>query len=93
MTRLSLAVTELGGAAAGVWFVPHSEYAAQTMKLLGPTIIDENFPMDHTHTAPYLADIVSQNSSSFALLQTPPQKYPRPIYIISPFYPSKAEQI
>jgi len=30
------------------------------MKNLGKNIVDENYPMDHTHTAPYLADIVAQ---------------------------------
>ena len=31
------------------------------MENLGPTITDANYPMDHTHTAPYLADIVAQS--------------------------------
>ena len=31
------------------------------MENLGPTIIDANYPIDHTHTAPYLADIVAQS--------------------------------
>ncbi|RFU34749.1 hypothetical protein B7463_g1648, partial [Scytalidium lignicola] len=56
-----LAASELGGPSAGVYYVSHSQYAAQAMKNLGPQIIDENYPMDHTHTAPYLADIVAQS--------------------------------
>lgn len=39
----------------------HGQYTAQAMKNLGPTIVDANYPMDHTHTAPYLADIVAQS--------------------------------
>ncbi|KUJ21178.1 SGNH hydrolase [Mollisia scopiformis] len=56
-----LSVTELGGPSAGVYFVPHGQYAAQAMKNLGPEIVDANYPMDHTHTAPYLADVVAQS--------------------------------
>ena len=41
-----------------MFFVQHGQYAAQTQKLLGKTIVDENYPMDHTHTAPFLADVV-----------------------------------
>jgi rhamnogalacturonan acetylesterase len=44
-----------------VYFVPHGQYAAQAMKNLGPDVIDANYQMDHTHTAPYLADIVAQS--------------------------------
>lgn len=56
-----LAATELGGPSAGVYFVPHGQYAAQAMKNLGPEVIDANYPIDHTHTAPYLADVVAQS--------------------------------
>ena len=52
---------ELGGPAAGVYFVSHGEYAAQAMHNLGPAIVDANYPLDHTHTAPYLAGVVSQS--------------------------------
>jgi len=55
-----LAVSELGGPDAGVYFIPHGQYTAQAMLNLGPAVIDANYPIDHTHTAPYLADIVSQ---------------------------------
>lgn len=41
-----------------MFFVQHGQYAAQAQKLLGKTIVDENYPMDHTHTAPFLADVV-----------------------------------
>lgn len=30
------------------------------MKNLGKETVDANYPMDHTHTAPYLADVVAQ---------------------------------
>ncbi len=50
----------MGGTAAGVYFVPHGQYAAQGMKGLGAATVDENYPNDHTHTAPYLADVMSK---------------------------------
>lgn len=37
-----------GGPAAGVYFVSHGEYTAQLEKNLGETVVDENFPNDHT---------------------------------------------
>ncbi|TVY57641.1 Rhamnogalacturonan acetylesterase [Lachnellula cervina] len=55
-----LAASELGGPSKGVYFVPHGQYAAQAMKNLGKETVDANYPMDHTHTAPYLADVVAQ---------------------------------
>ncbi|KAF4628170.1 hypothetical protein G7Y89_g9982 [Cudoniella acicularis] len=60
-TVYALATTELGGPDAGVYFVPHGQYAAQAMENLGPVIVDANYPMDHTHTAPYLADVVAKS--------------------------------
>ncbi|TVY84066.1 Rhamnogalacturonan acetylesterase [Lachnellula suecica] len=59
-----LAASELGGPSAGVYFVSHGAYAAQAMKNLGKTVVDANYPLDHTHTAPYLADVVA---ASFVL--------------------------
>jgi hypothetical protein len=59
-----LSATELGGPSKGVYFVPHGAYVAQAEKNLGPEIVDANYPMDHTHTAPFLADVVAK---SFAL--------------------------
>ncbi|RDW83461.1 SGNH hydrolase-1 [Coleophoma crateriformis] len=56
-----LAVAELGGPAAGVYYVPHGQYAAQAMKNLGAAVVDANYPLDNTHTSPYLADIVAQS--------------------------------
>lgn len=53
-----LSVIELGGPAEKVYFVQHGSYAAQAQKLLGPEIVEANYPMDHTHTAPLLADVV-----------------------------------
>ncbi|ORY61276.1 GDSL-like Lipase/Acylhydrolase [Pseudomassariella vexata] len=49
----------LGGPEAGVYFVPHGEYAAQAMNNLGASVVNANYPNDHTHTAPYLADIMA----------------------------------
>lgn len=40
--------------------MPHGEYAAQTMQNLGATTVNANYPMDHTHTAPYLADVMAK---------------------------------
>jgi rhamnogalacturonan acetylesterase len=53
-------VLDLGGPAANVYFVQHGSYAAQAQRLLGPEVVNENYPMDHTHTAPFLADVHSQ---------------------------------
>ncbi|KAH6644563.1 SGNH hydrolase-type esterase domain-containing protein [Boeremia exigua] len=55
-----LATIELGGPASNVFFVQHGAYAAQAQKLLGKAVVDTNYPMDHTHTAPFLADVHSQ---------------------------------
>lgn len=55
-----LSVLELGGPAAHVYFVQHGSYAAQAQKLLGKEVVDKEYPMDHTHTAPFLADVHSQ---------------------------------
>jgi rhamnogalacturonan acetylesterase len=30
------------------------------MKNLGKTAVDANYPMDHTHTAPYLAEVLAK---------------------------------
>jgi hypothetical protein len=57
LSRLS--AQEMGGPAAGVYFVPHSQYTAQMMYNLGIGI-DKYFPLDHGHTAPYLASLVAQ---------------------------------
>ncbi|GKT48157.1 rhamnogalacturonan acetylesterase RhgT [Colletotrichum spaethianum] len=51
-----LAVEQLGGPSKGYYFVPHGEYAAQAMKNLGASTVNANYPNDHTHTAPFLAD-------------------------------------
>ncbi|KAF2122012.1 SGNH hydrolase-type esterase domain-containing protein [Lophiotrema nucula] len=55
-----LSVEQLGGPAANVYFVQHGSYAAQAQKLLGKDVVDANYPFDHTHTAPLLADVHSQ---------------------------------
>jgi rhamnogalacturonan acetylesterase len=54
-----LSAEEMGGPAAGVYFIPHSQYAAQMMFNLGIGI-DKYFPLDHGHTAPYLASLMAQ---------------------------------
>jgi len=56
-----LAVAELGGPEAGVWFTSHGQYTAQAMENLGPDVVDANYPIDHTHTAPFLAGVVAQS--------------------------------
>jgi rhamnogalacturonan acetylesterase len=55
-----LAASQLGGTAKGVFFVPHGQYAAQAMKALGASTVNKYYPNDHTHTAPYLADVMSK---------------------------------
>ncbi|KAL5378388.1 hypothetical protein DPSP01_009147 [Paraphaeosphaeria sporulosa] len=50
----------LGGPAGKAYLVQHGSYAAQAQKLLGAEVVDANYPMDHTHTAPFLADVHSQ---------------------------------
>ncbi|KAI4917794.1 hypothetical protein J4E85_009886 [Alternaria conjuncta] len=55
-----LSAIELGGPASHVYFVQHGSYAAQAQKLLGKEVVDKEYPMDHTHTAPFLADVHSQ---------------------------------
>ena len=54
-----LAAEELGGTKAGVYFVPHGAYAAQALKALGSDVVHKNYPQDHTHTSPYLADVMA----------------------------------
>ncbi|KAF1959601.1 GDSL-like Lipase/Acylhydrolase [Byssothecium circinans] len=55
-----LSTLELGGPASNVYYVQHGNYAAQAQKLLGKEVVIANYPMDHTHTAPFLADVHSQ---------------------------------
>lgn len=55
-----LAASQLGGAAKGAYFVPHGQYAAQAMRALGAATVDANYPNDHTHTAPFLADVMAK---------------------------------
>ncbi|ERT01924.1 rhamnogalacturonan acetylesterase [Sporothrix schenckii 1099-18] len=54
-----LAAEELGGTKAGAYFVPHGAYAAQAMKALGSDVVRKNYPQDHTHTSPFLADVMA----------------------------------
>lgn len=59
-----LAAEQVGGPAAGVYFVPHGRYTAQAWEALGNEAINNGFPQDHTHTDAYLADTAAQ---AFAL--------------------------
>ncbi|KAI0124032.1 GDSL-like Lipase/Acylhydrolase [Xylariales sp. AK1849] len=53
-------VDSLGGPEAGIYYVDHSSYNAQALEHLGADLVNANFPMDNTHTAPYLADVFAQ---------------------------------
>ncbi|KAI7776752.1 Rhamnogalacturonan acetylesterase [Diaporthe eres] len=53
-------VESLGGPGKGVYYVNHGDYSAQTLKLMGKETADANFPMDNTHTSPWLADTFSK---------------------------------
>ncbi|KAI0010742.1 GDSL-like Lipase/Acylhydrolase [Xylariaceae sp. FL0662B] len=59
-----LAASQLGGTEKGVYYVPHGAYAAQAMINLGASTVNANYPNDHTHTGPYMADVMA---GSFAL--------------------------
>ena len=65
-----LATLDIGGPCANVYFVQHGSYAAQAQRILGPEIVDRNYPMDHTHTAPFLADVVCEFTPMFSILLT-----------------------
>lgn len=65
---IRLATSELGGPSAGVYFVDHGDYAAQVMENLGETVVDEDYPNDHTHTAPELV------SDTLCLVFIPPSE-------------------
>ncbi|KAK6077415.1 rhamnogalacturonan acetylesterase [Seiridium cupressi] len=54
------AASVAGGTSAGVYHVPHSYYAAQVMENLGAATVTANYPNDHTHTGPYLADMMAK---------------------------------
>lgn len=54
------AAASLGGPAAGVYYVDHEAYAAAALQLLGRNETDAGFPMDNTHTAPFLADLFAR---------------------------------
>lgn len=53
-------VRSLGGPKAGVYHVDHSAYGVQALELMGRDKADSGFPMDNTHTAPWLADVFSR---------------------------------
>jgi rhamnogalacturonan acetylesterase len=55
-----LSASELGGTAEGVYFVDHGQYTANMMQDLGATVINANYPIDHTHTSPLLANFVAE---------------------------------
>jgi rhamnogalacturonan acetylesterase len=60
LTQPRLAASQMGGPSAGVYYVPHGAYSAQAMKGLGADVVNANYPNDHTHTAPYLADALAK---------------------------------
>ncbi|KAJ0118559.1 hypothetical protein J7T55_012811 [Diaporthe amygdali] len=53
-------VDSLGGPEQGVYYVNHGDYGAQALKLMGKETANANFPMDNTHTSPWLADTFSK---------------------------------
>ncbi|KAI0880900.1 carbohydrate esterase family 12 protein [Annulohypoxylon maeteangense] len=46
-------------ASPNVYHVPHKQYAVQVMKNLGPTTVTANYPNDHTHTGPFMANVMA----------------------------------
>lgn len=44
----------------GVYYVNHGDYGAQALRRLGGAATAANFPMDNTHTAPWLADVFAR---------------------------------
>ncbi|KAI1338143.1 SGNH hydrolase-type esterase domain-containing protein [Xylariaceae sp. FL0016] len=54
-----LAAKQVGGTAAGVYFVPHGQYASQAMISLGAATVNAHYPNDHTHTDPYMANVMA----------------------------------
>lgn len=53
-------VESLGGPEKGIYYVNHGDYSAQALKLMGREAAIANFPMDNTHTSPWLADTFSK---------------------------------
>ncbi|KUI61606.1 Rhamnogalacturonan acetylesterase [Cytospora mali] len=53
-------VDSLGGPSKGIYYVNHGDYGAQALRLMGKETANFNFPMDHTHTSPWLADVFSK---------------------------------
>lgn len=53
-------VDSLGGPARGIYYVNHGDYGAQALARMGAATADANFPMDNTHTAPWLADVFAR---------------------------------
>lgn len=54
-------VNLLGGPSKGIYYVNHGDYGAQALQLMGKEAADTNFPMDNTHTSPWLADVFSKS--------------------------------
>jgi rhamnogalacturonan acetylesterase len=52
-----IVVSNVGSAAS---FVDHGQYVANQYIKLGATVVDNFYPIDHTHTSPEGADLVSQ---------------------------------
>lgn len=53
-------VDSLGGPSKGIYYVNHGDYGAQALRLMGKETADTGFPMDNTHTSPWLADVFSK---------------------------------
>ena len=54
------AAQQAGGPSKGVYYVNHHDYGTQALQLMGKAVAEENYPMDHTHTAPWLADVFAK---------------------------------
>ena len=46
-----------------MYHVAHGEYAAQVMTNLGKTTVNAHYPNDHTHTDPYMANVMAGKST------------------------------
>lgn len=49
-----------GGPRDGVYYVDHGGYGAEALRRMGGATAGAGFPMDNTHTAPWLADVFAQ---------------------------------
>lgn len=54
-------VDSLGGPRKGIYYVNHGDYGARALELMGREAADASFPMDNTHTSPWLADVFAKS--------------------------------